>query len=54
VEDARQINHRTEQVVKATGGGAYLFQDKIAARLPGVTIQKEDEMECLINGGYSV
>jgi type II pantothenate kinase len=50
VEDARQINCRTEQVVKATGGGAYLFQDIIAKRLPGVTIQKEDEMECLING----
>jgi len=50
VKDARQINGRTEQVVKATGGGAYLFQDKITKRLPGVTIQKEDEMECLING----
>lgn len=50
VADARQIHGRTEQVVKATGGGAYLFQDKIAKRLPGVIIQKEDEMECLING----
>ncbi|KAI9285685.1 pantothenate kinase [Umbelopsis sp. AD052] len=50
VEDAKHINNRNEQVVKATGGGAYLFQDKIAKRLPGITIQKEDEMECLING----
>lgn len=52
VEDAKHIDKRNEQVVKATGGGAYLFQDKIAKRLPGITIQKEDEMECLINGTY--
>ncbi|KAG0740274.1 hypothetical protein G6F57_008907 [Rhizopus arrhizus] len=37
-------------VLKATGGGAYLFYDKLKEKLPGVVIQKEDEMECLITG----
>jgi type II pantothenate kinase len=40
----------TNYVLKATGGGAYLFFDKLQERLPGVTIQKEDEMDCLITG----
>ncbi|KAL1920125.1 uncharacterized protein VTP21DRAFT_1271 [Calcarisporiella thermophila] len=36
-------------VIKATGGGAYLFYDKFRNEL-GVEIEKEDEMECLIRG----
>ncbi|KAI8888714.1 fumble [Backusella circina FSU 941] len=42
--------HSTQQVLKATGGGAHLFYDQLAERLPHVLIQKEDEMECLITG----
>ncbi|KAI7906875.1 type II pantothenate kinase [Cokeromyces recurvatus] len=40
----------TQQILKATGGGAYLYYNKLKSRLPGVIIQKEDEMECLITG----
>ncbi|KAF9580633.1 hypothetical protein BGW38_002646 [Lunasporangiospora selenospora] len=36
-------------VIKATGGGAHLYYDRFRERL-GVSIQKEDEMECLITG----
>ncbi|KAL9536969.1 hypothetical protein MBANPS3_012206 [Mucor bainieri] len=51
VADARLLTpENTNYVLKATGGGAYLFFDKLQERLPGVTIQKEDEMDCLING----
>ncbi|KAI9495981.1 pantothenate kinase [Zychaea mexicana] len=49
VEDARHIA-TTEQVLKATGGGAHLYHDKLSKRLPGIVVQKEDEMECLITG----
>ncbi|CAO3652491.1 unnamed protein product [Cunninghamella echinulata] len=37
-------------VLKATGGGAHLYYEKLKSQLPGVEIQKEDEMECLITG----
>ncbi|KAI8641254.1 pantothenate kinase [Parasitella parasitica] len=51
VADARVLTpENTNYVLKATGGGAYLFFDKFQERLPGVVIQKEDEMDCLING----
>lgn len=51
VADARLLTpENTNYVLKATGGGAYLFFDKLQERLPGVIIQKEDEMDCLING----
>lgn len=36
-------------VIKATGGGAYKFADLFKERL-GVTIEKEDEMNCLVAG----
>ncbi|KAL1924465.1 uncharacterized protein VTP21DRAFT_4119 [Calcarisporiella thermophila] len=36
-------------VIKATGGGAYLFYEKFQKEL-GIEIEKEDEMECLIRG----
>lgn len=49
--DARLMTpDNTNLVLKATGGGAYLFYEKLQERLPGVIIQKEDEMDCLITG----
>ncbi|KAJ0048912.1 hypothetical protein Pint_15450 [Pistacia integerrima] len=36
-------------VIKATGGGAYKFTDLFKERL-GVTLDKEDEMDCLVAG----
>ncbi|OBZ88721.1 Pantothenate kinase [Choanephora cucurbitarum] len=49
LKDARRHGAHS-QVLKATGGGAHLYYDKLASRLPGVVVQKEDEMECLITG----
>ncbi|OBZ88905.1 Pantothenate kinase [Choanephora cucurbitarum] len=49
--DARLLKPEDKSLVlKATGGGAYLFEEKLKAQLPDVVIQKEDEMECLITG----
>lgn len=49
LQDAQ--HYGTQQVLKATGGGAHLYHDKLVAKLPfGVIIEKEDEMECLITG----
>ncbi|KAK4264336.1 hypothetical protein QN277_025532 [Acacia crassicarpa] len=36
-------------IIKATGGGAYKFADLFKERL-GVSIEKEDEMACLVSG----
>ncbi|KAH0901038.1 hypothetical protein HID58_040541 [Brassica napus] len=36
-------------VIKVTGGGAYKFADLFKERL-GVSIEKEDEMHCLVSG----
>ncbi|KAM3246960.1 pantothenate kinase 2 [Capsicum annuum] len=36
-------------VIKATGGGAYKFADLFKEKL-GVSIEKEDEMNCLVSG----
>lgn len=36
-------------VTKATGGGAYKYADLFKERL-GVSIDKEDEMDCLVAG----
>ncbi|XP_072984241.1 pantothenate kinase 2 [Typha latifolia] len=36
-------------IIKATGGGAYKFADVFKERL-GVSIDKEDEMDCLVAG----
>ncbi|CAG8442127.1 6555_t:CDS:10 [Acaulospora colombiana] len=41
---------REKIVVKATGGGAHKYFDKFTEKLKNVTIEKEDEMECLITG----
>lgn len=35
--------------MKATGGGAYKFADLFKERL-GVSLDKEDEMNCLVAG----
>lgn len=35
--------------LKATGGGAYKFADLFKERL-GVSLDKEDEMDCLVAG----
>lgn len=35
--------------MKATGGGAYKFADLFKERL-GISIEKEDEMNCLVAG----
>jgi hypothetical protein len=34
---------------KATGGGAYKYADLFKERL-GVSLEKEDEMDCLVSG----
>ncbi|KAL8457807.1 hypothetical protein ACS0TY_035617 [Phlomoides rotata] len=36
-------------IIKATGGGAYKFADLFKERL-GISIEKEDEMNCLVSG----
>ena len=41
--------HGRKRIVKATGGGAHKYENLISERLD-VTLQKEDEMECLITG----
>ncbi|KAJ3190165.1 hypothetical protein HDU85_000456 [Gaertneriomyces sp. JEL0708] len=38
-----------KRVIKATGGGAHKYYDLFREKL-GVTMQREDEMECLITG----
>ncbi|XP_010243061.1 PREDICTED: pantothenate kinase 2 isoform X1 [Nelumbo nucifera] len=38
-----------DAIIKATGGGAYKFADLFKERL-GVSIDKEDEMDCLVAG----
>ncbi len=42
-------SHRNDICVMATGGGAYLFYERIKREL-GVDIYQEDEMQCLIVG----
>ncbi|ORZ08195.1 fumble-domain-containing protein [Absidia repens] len=46
----QQRHHHSMMVLKATGGGAHLYYDKLKSKLPGVQVQKEDEMDCLITG----
>ncbi|TPX30562.1 pantothenate kinase [Synchytrium microbalum] len=48
-EDEDGSMPRSRRVIKATGGGAHKYYDLFQERL-GVTVQKEDEMECLITG----
>lgn len=51
IADVKLESRRDNKLVlKATGGGAHLFYDKLKEKLPGVAIQKEDEMDCLITG----
>ncbi|CAH1755830.1 1235_t:CDS:10 [Entrophospora sp. SA101] len=43
-------NSNGKVVIKATGGGAHKYYKIFQERLKGVKIEKEDEMECLIDG----
>ncbi|KAF9992306.1 hypothetical protein BGZ65_012410, partial [Modicella reniformis] len=47
LEESRAIGPDHEYFIKTTGGGAYLYYDRFRDSL-NATIQKEDEMECLI------
>ncbi|KAJ3130375.1 hypothetical protein HK098_002604 [Nowakowskiella sp. JEL0407] len=54
IEFVKKVVDREEvpvekRVIRATGGGAHKFYDLFKERL-GITIHKEDEMECLITG----
>uniref|UniRef100_A0A7N0VEI0 pantothenate kinase n=1 Tax=Kalanchoe fedtschenkoi TaxID=63787 RepID=A0A7N0VEI0_KALFE len=40
---------RYKSVIKATGGGAYKFTDLFKEKL-GISLDKEDEMDCLVSG----
>ncbi|XP_012488357.1 pantothenate kinase 2 isoform X2 [Gossypium raimondii] len=44
-----EATNKENAVIKATGGGAYKFADLFKERL-GVSIDKEDEMDCLVAG----
>uniref|UniRef100_A0A164ULY1 Pantothenate kinase 2 n=1 Tax=Daucus carota subsp. sativus TaxID=79200 RepID=A0A164ULY1_DAUCS len=44
-----EVESNENAVIKATGGGAYRFADLFKEKL-GVTIDKEDEMNCLVAG----
>ncbi|XP_071951157.1 4'-phosphopantetheine phosphatase-like [Antedon mediterranea] len=46
IENEEQMNGK---IVKATGGGAYKYKELLSEKL-AVTIEKEDEMDCLIKG----
>ncbi|CAO3637614.1 unnamed protein product [Cunninghamella echinulata] len=50
MSSARQLAPNVKQVLQATGGGAFLFYDQLSQQLPGVIVEKDDEMECLIAG----
>ncbi|CAO3595794.1 pantothenate kinase [Absidia repens] len=50
MNSARALAPQVKQVLQATGGGAYLFYDLLEQRLPGVVVEKDDEMECLTAG----
>ncbi|CAG8590777.1 2167_t:CDS:10, partial [Acaulospora morrowiae] len=41
---------RERVVIKATGGGAHKYYDSFTKKLKDVTVEKEDEMNCLITG----
>ena len=41
-------------VIKTTGGGSYKYHDDFVQKLENVTIEKEDEMDCLIAGAFTL
>lgn len=49
---ARELAPQAKQVLQATGGGAHLFYNLLEQRLPGVVVEKDDEMECLTAGKF--
>lgn len=46
---SHMLYQQVDYCVKATGGGAYKFADLFKERL-GVSLDKEDEMDCLVAG----
>ncbi|GER38515.1 pantothenate kinase [Striga asiatica] len=44
-----EVSNTENTVIKATGGGAHKFADLFKERL-GISIEKEDEMNCLVAG----
>lgn len=49
LDESRANRPGHEFVIKATGGGAHLYYERFKEQL-GVSIHREDEMECLITG----
>lgn len=49
----KQNGSGSELCVMATGGGAFKYYEQIRTAL-GVEVLREDEMECLIIGSYSL
>lgn len=43
-------NNKSINTIIATGGGAHKYYEKLNSELPNISIQKEDEMQCLIIG----
>ncbi|BHF69770.1 Pantothenate kinase 4 [Sparganum proliferum] len=44
------INRHERPVGRITGGGAFKFMSTITTKLPGIAIEREDEMESLVRG----
>ncbi|KAL7059373.1 hypothetical protein AAHC03_013735 [Spirometra sp. Aus1] len=44
------INRHERPVGRITGGGAFKFMNAITTKLPGIAIEREDEMESLVRG----
>uniref|UniRef100_A0A183SPD6 4'-phosphopantetheine phosphatase n=1 Tax=Schistocephalus solidus TaxID=70667 RepID=A0A183SPD6_SCHSO len=44
------VNKHQKLVGRVTGGGAFKFLNTITTKLPGITIEREDEMESLVRG----
>ncbi|KAJ3213488.1 hypothetical protein HDU67_002822 [Dinochytrium kinnereticum] len=49
LEDGSSHIPKAKRMIKATGGGAHKYYDLFKEQL-GVSVHKEDEMECLITG----
>ncbi|WOH08239.1 hypothetical protein DCAR_0727677 [Daucus carota subsp. sativus] len=51
--DKKQPSAHDRKLIKATGGGAFKFADLFMERL-GITLDKVDEMDCLVAGANSL
>jgi len=47
-------SRQQKSVIKTTGGGSHKYHDVFEQKLKNVTIEKEDEMDCLIAGGFTL